>query len=250
MVGHGMGAVRGVRECGGSGSDFGAGFVGEGRGEVAFAGGAGDGDDEFAGVFGSGGDLESGVDVGSGGDACEDAFFFGEAACHGEGVVVGDLDDFGDDGEVEVIGDEASAGALDFVRGWDDGVAGEGLGDDWAGFWFDGDGGEGRFVVAERAGDAGDGAAGADGGDEDVDVAAGIVPDFLGGGFFVDGGVGGLLNCWGIHAPGVAARISSAFSIAPFMPLGPGVRTSSAPSMARSVRRSSDMVSGMVRMSL
>ena len=92
MVGHGMRTVRGVREWGGSGADLGAGFVGEGRGEVSFAGGAGDGDDEFAGVFGSCGELESGVDVGSGGDACEDSGEEAAAAdeseweCRGRGL--------------------------------------------------------------------------------------------------------------------------------------------------------------------
>ena len=39
-------------------------------------------------------------------------------------------------------------------------------------------------------------------------------------------------------------------AMAPFMPSVPGVRTNLAPSMASNVRRSSDMVSGMVRMSL
>jgi hypothetical protein len=41
---------------------------------------------------------------------------------------------------------------------------------------------------------AGDRAAGADAGDQDVDRALGIVPDFLGGGLAVDLGVGGVLE--------------------------------------------------------
>ena len=63
-------------------------------------------------------------------------------------------------------------------------------------------------------------------------------------------GLAGLLNCWGIHAPGVVRTISSALAMAPFIPSLPGVRTSFAPSMARRVRRSRDMVSGMVSTSL
>ena len=42
----------------------------------------------------------------------------------------------------------------------------------------------------EHLADAGDGAAGADAGDEDVDLAVGVVPDLLGGGRAVDLGVG------------------------------------------------------------
>ena len=58
----------------------------------------------------------------------------------------------------------------------------------------------------------------------------------------------GLLNCWGMIAPGISFRSSSALAIAPFMPCGPGVSSSSAPMSASILRRSSDMVSGMTRM--
>ena len=63
-------------------------------------------------------------------------------------------------------------------------------------------------------------------------------------------GFAGLLNCCGIHAFGVFLTRSSAREIAPFIPSAPGVSTSFAPSMASSVRRSTDIVSGIVRMSL
>ena len=46
----------------------------------------------------------------------------------------------------------------------------------------------------------------------------------------------------------IVAASSSALAIAPFMPFGPSVSTSSAPSRASIRRRSTDMVSGMVRM--
>ena len=48
----------------------------------------------------------------------------------------------------------------------------------------------------------------------------------------------------------VLATSSSALAIAPFIPLGPGVSTSSAPKASSSTRRSRLIVSGIVRMSL
>jgi hypothetical protein len=60
-------------------------------------------------------------------------------------------------------------------------------------------------------------------------------------------GLAGLLNCCGMTAPGCSARISSALASAPVMPLAPSVSTSSAPSRRSILRRSWDMVSGMVR---
>ena len=48
-----------------------------------------------------------------------------------------------------------------------------------------------------------------------------------------------------MNPSGVLARISCAFEIAPFMPLGPGVSTSSAPKARSSTRRSVLMVSGI-----
>ena len=76
----------------------------EGGGEVALAGAGDDDDDEFAGVAGFLRDLEGGVDGGAGGDSYEEAFFFGETAGHGEGFVVGDLDDFVDEVGLEDLG--------------------------------------------------------------------------------------------------------------------------------------------------
>ena len=51
-------------------------------------------------------------------------------------------------------------------------------------------------------------------------------------------------------APGVAATMSLALAIAPFIPSEAGVKTSSAPSRASILRRSTDIDSGMTRMSL
>ena len=61
-------------------------------------------------------------------------------------------------------------------------------------------------------------------------------------------GLAGLTNCPGMNAPGVAAAISSALAMAPFMPFAPSVSTSSAPYAFKRLRRSTLMVSGMVRM--
>lgn len=77
-------------------SDFRASFVGESGGEIALARGAGDGDDELARVFRTFGDLDGGTDVRTSADADENALFFGDATRHGEGIIVADLDTFGD----------------------------------------------------------------------------------------------------------------------------------------------------------
>ena len=62
-------------------------------------------------------------------------------------------------------------------------------------------------------------------------------------------GLAGFLNCCGRkYLFGSLATISSALAMAPFMPLAPSVRTSSAPKALSMRRRSIDMVSGMVRM--
>ena len=80
------------------------------------------------------------------------------------------------------------------------------------------------FALLDDFGDAGDGAAGADAGDEDVDLALGVAPDFLGGGGAVDGGVGGVVELLGHEAASApcSARIWLARSMAPRMPPGPG----------------------------
>ena len=141
--------------------------------------------------------------------------------------------------------------ALNLVRPGLERLAGQRLRDDRGILWLDGDRLEAGLARADDLDTAGDGAAGADGGDEDIHLAARYRPRFLppwsGGG---SSGLAGFSNCCGIHELGVFCRSSSARAMAPFMPSAPGVRTSFAPSMASSVRRSSDIVSGMVRMSL
>ena len=58
-------------------------------------------------------------------------------------------------------------------------------------------------------------------------------------------GLARFTNCPGIKLPGIWAASSSAFAIAPFMPLAPSVSTSSAPYAFISCLRSTDMVSGI-----
>ena len=62
-------------------------------------------------------------------------------------------------------------------------------------------------------------------------------------------GLAGFSNCCGMKESGVSAASSSALAIAPFMPFAPGVSTSSAPYARSRLRRSTLMVSGMVRIS-
>ena len=60
-------------------------------------------------------------------------------------------------------------------------------------------------------------------------------------------GFAGFLNCWGMMAPGISANSSSALAIAPFMPFAASVSCSSAPNSLSILRRSIDMLSGIVR---
>ena len=61
-------------------------------------------------------------------------------------------------------------------------------------------------------------------------------------------GLAGFLNCCGMMAFGISFSSSSARAIAPDMPRAAGVSSSSAPSRRSILRRSIDMISGMVRM--
>ena len=177
-------------------------FIGQSGGEIALARAATDGDDELALIFGALGDFEGDVHIGAGRDADKHALFLADAAGHGKGFLVGDGDDFVDDIEVEVIGDKAGTGSLNFVGAWFYGLAGAGLGDDGGILGFDRDGAEGFFTGFNDFGNTGDGASGADSGDKDIDQAIGIGPDFFRGGFFVNGGVGRIFKLLGNEGAG------------------------------------------------
>ena len=63
-----------------------------------------------------------------------------------------------------------------------------------------------RLARLQHLPDAGDGAAGADAGDEVVDIAAGVVPDFLGRGAAVNFGIGEVLELLRHHGIGRGAH--------------------------------------------
>ena len=63
-------------------------------------------------------------------------------------------------------------------------------------------------------------------------------------------GFAGLENCWRIRPCGILAASSSAFAMAPFMPFSPSVSTTRAPRILSILRRSTVIVSGIVRISL
>src|SRR6185312_4663480 len=84
-----------------------------------------------------------------------------------------DLDDLVDHGTVEDIRNEPCADALDLVRG----MLPAGKYRAFLGFHRDDP--QRRLARLEHLPHPGDGAAGADTGDKDIDAAAGVVPDFL-----------------------------------------------------------------------
>src|SRR5262249_24448638 len=84
--------------------------------------------------------------------------------------------------------------ALDFVFAGFDRLMGDSLGDDGGSNGFDGDGSERGLARFDHFRYPGDGAAGADAGDENVHFAVGVLPDFFGRGLAMDLGVGGVLK--------------------------------------------------------
>src|SRR6478735_4397012 len=149
-------------------------------GEVALAEARDDDDDGLAGVLGPGGHLVGGGERGAGGDAHEQALLDGGTAGplhRGLGI---DVDHLVVDGRVEDLGNEVGADALDLVRAGGAAVEDRGL------LGLDGDDLHAGFAGLEHLADTGDGATGADAGDDDVDLAVGVLPDLLGGGPAVD----------------------------------------------------------------
>src|SRR6266540_315939 len=162
------------------------------RAQVAFARGRQDGDDDLAFVFGALGDFECGDDVRAGGNADEKALFLRQPAGHRKGVVVADLDALGDLRaaflilQVKVFRHEPGAGALNFMGAGLDRLAREGLRNNRRILRLDGDGLEAGSAGMDDFVTAGNGAAGAHGGHENVDLAIRVAPEFLGGGLAVD----------------------------------------------------------------
>src|SRR5690606_1382857 len=92
------------------------------------------------------------------------------------------------DGRVEDLRSEAGADALDLVR------AGLTARQHGRGLRLDSDDLDAGLARLEHLADAGDGTAGADAGDEEVDGALRVVPDLLGRGAAVDFRIGRILE--------------------------------------------------------
>ena len=163
-----------------------------------------------------------GLQGGTGGEADQDALLGGGAAGEVHRVLGGGGDDLVDDVAVEDLRDEVGADALDLVRAE---APSDSSGESAGSTADDLDLG---LALLEDLTDTGDGPAGADAADEDVDATVGVVPDLLGGGATVDLDVGRVRELGG-RMPPRSAAISSALATAPLMPSLPGVRTSSAP---------------------
>ena len=180
-----------------------AGFVCQRSAQVTLASAAADGDDELALVLGTPGGLQRRPDVGTGGDAGQDAFFEREASSGYEGVFVADGDDVVHDLQIQVCGNESGAGALNPVRAGLERHAVARLSDDRGVFRLDGDGLEGFLAELDDFADARDRAARADGGHKNIRFAFGVGPDFLGSSLPVDFRIGGIVELLG-H-PGVGS---------------------------------------------
>ena len=195
-------------------------------------------------ISGRAADLERRGDRGAGRNADRDAFDAGAQARVVEGVVVADRDDLVDRRAVEDRRHEAGADALDLVR------AGLAAGQDRAVGRLDRDDLEAGLARLQHLADAGDGAAGADAGDEDVDLAVGVVPDFLGRGPAVDRRVGRVLEL--LRDDGVrdllrpAPRRGRWRPSCPWRPRSAPVRRRAAPA---SCAARSTSISGMTRIS-
>ena len=137
---------------------------------------------------GRGAELERRRHRGAGRDADRNAFELGDEARGVERGLVADGDDLVDDGAVEDVGHEAGADALDLVR------PGLTARQDRRILGLDRDDLQGRAARLQHLADRRDGAAGADAGDEIVDLAVGVVPDLLGRGAAVDLGIGRVLE--------------------------------------------------------
>ena len=134
-------------------------------------------------------------DVRAGTRATQHAFFAGEAAHHGEGIVIHHAHDAVADAAVEGGGDEGDAYAFDLVRA---GFAAF----EHAAFGFDRNSKDLGQALFEQACDAGEGACGADSDDGGIDAAFHLLPDFLRGGFFVEVGVGWIFKLHGSPTAG------------------------------------------------
>ena len=146
------------------------------------------------------GGLERGPDVGAGRNTRQDALLKRQPPGGANSVLIAYGDNLIHDLQVEVLGYEAGPGALNLVRSRFEGLL-PGLGNHRRVLGFHGNGLEGLPAGLDHFAHPGKGAAGADCRNEDVGLAVGIVPDFLGGGFAVDFGIGRILEL--LRNPGI-----------------------------------------------
>ncbi len=104
------------------------------------------------------------------------------------------------------------SGPLNFVRARLDRFPFFGLGDDRRIGRLDGDGFEIGIALLDHPRHAGDGPAGADGGDDRIDVAVGVAPDFLGSCRFMNVGIGGIVELRGDDGVGILLMELGAFA--------------------------------------
>ena len=173
--------------------DFLAKLLGEWGREVTLGRGAADGDNPLARELRALGDLHRRPDVGSGGNTRWKSFLLSQGLCGGKGILVGDLDDFVDHANVEVLRHEAGTNALDHMWAGLHLVASTGLGDDRAVDRLDRD----DFHVTtslQYFANTSEGAAGSNGGDEHVNLAIGVLPNFFSGCLAMDLWVGWIVK--------------------------------------------------------
>ncbi len=166
-------------------SDFGPGRFRQRRAQIALSGRTGNRHNEFSGVFRTLCNLNGSPDIRARTDSRQDAFLFGKTARHDKGILVADLDAFGDlriaifTLQMKIVGNEAGTGPLDLVRSRLKRLAGKGLRDDGGIFRLDSDRNERRPARLDDLDTATDGSARADRGNEDIHFSVGVFPDFL-----------------------------------------------------------------------
>src|SRR5258708_7912983 len=95
---------------------------------------------------------------------------------------------------MQVTRNETRAGSLNLMRPWLQGLTGQSLGNYRGIFGFGGDGLDRSFTRLYYLAATGNGAAGPDCRNKDVNFAIRVLPNFLGRGVTVDLGIGGIIE--------------------------------------------------------
>src|SRR6185312_16791631 len=156
--------------------------------QLAFGEGWDDNHHGLAGVFRARADDDGRLKRRPGRDADRHAFETGDEARIGDRILVRNGDDLVVNGGIEDLWRKAGAQPLNLVR------AGLATRQNGRRLRFHRHDTHGRLALLEHLADTGDGAARADAGDQYVDAAGGVVPDFFGGGGTMDFRVGRVLE--------------------------------------------------------